>query len=77
MSWGSRKRPRKYRQGLPITSLSERVAAAMGDDFLWWNGKPYHPQVVRQWSLAMIAGVSLYYAELTPEWIRQELEKAE
>ena len=77
MSWGSRKRPRKYQRGMPIMSLSERVAAAMGDEFLWWHGKPYHPKVVRQWSLAMIAGAPLYYAALTPEWIRQQSENEE
>lgn len=82
MSWNTRPRIRKYRQGERLDSLIAAVVAiTLSDQYLFVRGKPYHPAVARNWSITqlncLVRGGVAYIAELTPEWLQAEADKAE
>ena len=81
MAWNrSKLRVRKYEGGFPFGSLAECIEWMQAGQYLWCRGKPYHPMVVKQWSLAMIENLvstspTLCRARLTEEWkMKQEQE---
>lgn len=82
MAWGSTKKIRKYQaKGNPLSTMDAAFLALLGADYLIVCGRPMHPAVVRNWSLATLNGYcvrnNVYRAELTAKWIAAEQEKAE
>ena len=80
MTWSSRKKIRKYRAGIRIYGIYELITALRDERYVFVRGKPYHPAVLRNWSLASLEGVCRHgdarIAEFTPEWIEAETVKA-
>jgi hypothetical protein len=79
MTWGSRK-VRKYCAGERINSLAAMVLMIEDGRYMIVRGRPTHPAVLRNWSLASLNSVMrggwMYLAELTPEWIAAEETRA-
>lgn len=73
MTWGNAKKIRKYREGARIDGLAEMIVALNAGRYVFVRGRPYHPAVLRNWSLASLDAVcrhrSARIAELTQEWI--------
>lgn len=76
MTWGSAKKIRKYREGARILSIYEMIPVLLANRYVIVRGKPYHPAVLRNWSLISLMDICRYnqahVAELTPEWIAAE-----
>jgi hypothetical protein len=81
MSWGKSRKLRKYRAGERLNSLVALVLIINDGRYIIVNGRPYHPAVLRNWSLASLDGTMrrgrMYLAELTPEWIEDQEMRAE
>lgn len=81
MAWGSAKKIRKYRPGAKMLGIFDLISAFNQGRYVFVNGKPYHPAVLRNWSLASLEAICrgnrTFVAELTPEWIEAEETKAE
>lgn len=80
MSWGRKPRVRKYRAGAEIREIYEMIGALHSGRYIFVRGKPYHPAVLSNWSLASLESVcrlgAARAAELTPEWTAAEAERA-
>jgi hypothetical protein len=79
VTWGSSKKIRKYCEGIRILGIVEMIAVLAAGRYVFVRGKPYHPAVLRNWSLASLEAACRYgarVAELTPEWIEDEEMKA-
>lgn len=81
MSWGRPTRVRKYRPGAQMLGIFDLISAFNQGRYVFVRGKAYHPAVLRNWSLASLEGICRYggarVAEITPEWMAAEAEKAE
>jgi hypothetical protein len=82
MSWGNVKKIRKYRPGATIDNIISMISAISYErKYVFIRGKPYNAEFLRNWSLASLEIACNYggafVAELTPEWVVAEAEKAE
>ena len=82
MAWNTTPRIRKYKAGERLDSLLAAVVTITVDEkYLFVRGKPYHPAVARNWSIAqlhdLVCGGQAYIAALTPEWISAEVARQE
>lgn len=81
MSWGRSTKIRKYREGKAFADAIDMILALRRGRYVFVRGKPYHPTVLRNWSLASLEGACHFgmaaVAELTPEWIAAEELKTE
>lgn len=51
---------RKYRPGPFVAGTMEAVSSIQRDRYLYFNGKPMHPDVMRNWSVAQISNACRY-----------------
>jgi hypothetical protein len=81
MAWGKTTKIRKYREGVRILGIYEMIPVLLANRYIIVRGKPYHPAVLRNWSLGSLTRICHYdqahVAELTPEWIAAEEMRAE
>lgn len=76
MAWGKSTKVRKFRPGARMLGIFDLIEAFDRGCYVFVHGKPYHPAVLRNWSLVCLEGVCrngfAHVAELTPEWIAAE-----
>jgi hypothetical protein len=75
VSW--RVRERKFIKGYPLEGLFGVISAIHDGRYIMYFGKPMHPSVIRQWSVAQIEaacrGSRLHVAELNPKYREKEV----
>lgn len=78
MSWG-KKKPQKRVPGQKIKTIGALVnRVAVRGEYVFWNGKAYHPRVVMNWPIAMLVGAIRYSrvqtAKLNPLYVEPTKE---